>query len=94
MQVVPRNEEIGSVGARYGISQTSPIPSTSVVSFEPMLSAADAGHLLNIHPVTLLRWAREGRIPHCRLGRRVVFRASQLDRWVSSPLICGVRNAA
>lgn len=50
-------------------------------SFEPMLSAAEAGKLLGIHPVTLLRWARQGRVPHRRLGRKVRFRASELDSW-------------
>ena len=43
-----------------------------------------AGQLLGIHPVTVLRWAREGRIPHHRLGRRVAFRTSELDQWLAS----------
>jgi len=49
--------------------------------FEPLLTAAEAARLLNIHPVTLLRWAREGSVPHRRLGRKVVFRASELNSW-------------
>ena len=53
----------------------------NVIPFEPLLSAVDAGNLLGIHPVTLLRWAREGRVPHRRLGRQVKFRASELDSW-------------
>jgi excisionase family DNA binding protein len=51
------------------------------VSFEQLLTAIDAAKLLNIHPVTLLRWSRGGRVPHLRLGRRVMFRASELDAW-------------
>lgn len=39
----------------------------NVIPFEPLLSAVDAGSLLGIHPVTLLRWAREGLVPHRRL---------------------------
>lgn len=31
-------------------------------SFEPLISASEAGQLLGVHPVTLLRWAREGRV--------------------------------
>jgi excisionase family DNA binding protein len=50
-------------------------------SFEPLISASEAGQLLGLHPVTLLRWAREGRIPHRRLGRKVTFRASELNAW-------------
>jgi excisionase family DNA binding protein len=49
--------------------------------FEALLTATDAAKLLNLHPVTLLRWSREGRVPHIRLGRRVMFRASELDAW-------------
>lgn len=67
-------------------SQTSALAllSQKSVTFERMISAVDAGELLDLHPVTLLRWAREGRVPHRRLGRRVVFRVSELDRWLSS----------
>lgn len=52
--------------------------------FESLLGAADAASLLNLHPVTLLRWAREGRLPHLRLGRKVMFRASELNAWCNS----------
>ncbi len=52
--------------------------------FEPLISAAEAGQLLGIHPVTILRWAREGRIPHLRMGRKVKFRVSDLNSWSST----------
>ena len=54
---------------------------TSVVTFEPLLSADHAATLLGLHPVTVLRWARENRVPHHRLGRKVKFRATELDAW-------------
>jgi excisionase family DNA binding protein len=52
--------------------------------FEPLLSAEEAAKLLRMHPVTLLRWAREGRLPHRRFGGRVFFRASELDAWCAA----------
>ena len=52
-------------------------------AFEALLSSAQAAALLHLHPNTLLLWAREGRIPCLRLGRRVVFRASSLNEWLS-----------
>jgi excisionase family DNA binding protein len=52
--------------------------------FERLLAADEAASLLSIHPVTLLGWARSGRIPSIRLGRRVAFRISTLNRWVES----------
>lgn len=54
---------------------------TQTPVFEPLISAAEAGQLLGVHPVTLLRWAREGKVPSRRLGRRVTFRASELNSW-------------
>lgn len=62
--------------------------------FEPLLSATTVAEMLSLHPVTLLRWAREGRVPHHRLGRRVVFRVSELDIWLSSGQPCEVSRAA
>lgn len=59
-------------------------PSFASEQFEPLLTAADAAHLLTLHPVTLLRWSREGRVPHIRLGRRVMFRTSELNSWLSN----------
>jgi excisionase family DNA binding protein len=55
------------------------------VAFEALLSAAQAAQLLNIHPNTLLLWARTGRAPCVRIGRRVAFRASALNRWLTEP---------
>jgi excisionase family DNA binding protein len=52
--------------------------------FESLLTPALAARLLDIHPVTLLRWAREDRIPCHRIGRKVKFRASELNAWLAS----------
>jgi excisionase family DNA binding protein len=62
--------------------------------FEPLLSSVGAARLLNLHPVTLLRWAREGRVPHLRLGRKVMFRASELNSWCNSGYTCVAVRAA
>ena len=54
--------------------------------FEPLIDATEAASLLQIHSGTLLRWARakfKG-IPHHRLGRKVMFRASELNSWLLS----------
>jgi excisionase family DNA binding protein len=61
----------------------------TILTFEPLISAVEAGQLLGIHPVTLLRWAREARIPHCRLGRKVKFRVAELNAW--STTLCTIR---
>jgi excisionase family DNA binding protein len=54
-------------------------------SIENPLNAKELAKLLHIHPVTLLRWVREGRIPHRRLSaRRIVFLPSAINQWLSN----------
>jgi excisionase family DNA binding protein len=54
-------------------------------AFEPLLSANEAAELLGIHVNTLRLWARRGKVPSRRMGRRVTFRKSQLNRWWEEP---------
>lgn len=51
---------------------------------DELLDAREAASRLRIHHVTLLRWAREGRVPHLRIGRLIRFRASELLTGFSS----------
>jgi excisionase family DNA binding protein len=66
--------------------------SERILAFQPLITAVDAARLLNLHPVTILRWCREGRLPHLRLGRKVMFRESDLDSWCTQsstkPAVC------
>jgi len=49
------------------------------------LTAKEAARIARIHPVTLLRWARQGRVPHRRLGaRKVLFPSQQFNEWLES----------
>jgi excisionase family DNA binding protein len=63
-------------------------------AFEALLSAAQAAPLLGLHPNTLLLWARNGRIPSLRLGRRVAFRASALNIWLEEQVQSQSANRA
>ena len=94
MNVVERNAITTPSAMQLSQMRALAPPSQMPVPFEPLISAVDAGQLLDLHPVTLLRWAREGRIPHRRLGRRVVFRISELDKWLSSAQPTEVVHAA
>ena len=50
---------------------------------EVTLTAQQLAAIVRLHPVTLLRWAREGKIPHRRLSaRKVVFLPSEINRWL------------
>jgi excisionase family DNA binding protein len=52
--------------------------------FEPLLTAAQAATLLSIHPRTLKKMARQGRIPGQQIGDLWRFRASELNAWWQS----------
>jgi excisionase family DNA binding protein len=54
------------------------------VSFERVLNTGQAAALLQIHPKTLQKMAREGSVPAFRIGDLWRFRASALDEWVRS----------
>jgi excisionase family DNA binding protein len=59
------------------------------------LSAAQLAPILGLHSNTLLRWAREGRIPHRRLGtRKVVFIPAEVEAWVLSGYTVSAVRAA
>jgi len=53
-------------------------------AFEPILDSQEAAALLNIHPKTLQKLARKGRIPGFRIGKLWGFRASALNRWLEN----------
>ena len=61
--------------------------------FEPLLKSEQAAALLQIHPKTLQKLARQGKLPATRIGDLWRFRASELDRWLrtgvdsKSPLV-------
>ena len=82
-----KNTHVQSYKANSGEGNAA-MNTTEESKFEKVLSAQEASDLLGIHPVTLLRWAREGRIPHRRLGRKVTFRASELDSWYRTQYTC------
>jgi excisionase family DNA binding protein len=55
-------------------------------NFEPVLNTDEAAALLQIHPKTLQRMARQGIVPAFRIGDLWRFRASSLDQWLRSGL--------
>lgn len=54
----------------------------SVPGFEPTLNSQQAAALLQIHPKTLQKMARQGRVPAHQIGDLWRFRASELDEWL------------
>lgn len=63
------------------------------VAFEPILTSEQAAVFLQIHPKTLQRMARQGRIPAYRVGGLWRFRASELEAWLASTVIPSNRHS-
>lgn len=50
---------------------------------EPLMSDAEAAQFLGgLHPKTVQRMARRGKLPAYRIGRYWRFRASELSAWL------------
>jgi len=56
-------------------------PEPPVLS-EPLLTADDAAELLRVRRSTVYELARTRRLPHVRVGRRILFVRSDLAGWV------------
>lgn len=74
------------LGPTLDILTSSAVSGTPPVSaIETPLTAQELSKVVPLHPVTILRWAREGRIPSRRLSaRKVLFLPSEVSKWLSS----------
>jgi excisionase family DNA binding protein len=54
---------------------------------EPVWDCDEASRFLRIHPATVKRLAREGKLPGFRIGNRWRFRPSELDSWARSGVL-------
>ena len=66
------------VQADGAAAQDSPLTGLS----EPLLTADDAAALLRVRRSTVYELARTRRLPHVRVGRRILFVRSDLAAWV------------
>jgi excisionase family DNA binding protein len=57
--------------------------STPVDLSTPLLTAEQVAELLGLHPRTVLEFARDGRMPCRRFGRRVRFVRTEIEQWLS-----------
>jgi len=69
---MPRNDEVSQ--------QPNDRPS-GIVRFEPILDSTEAAALLKIHPKTLQKMARSGKISGFQVGKLWRFRLSALYSW-------------
>lgn len=76
------------------LAASESVPSSGApVAFEPILTSEQAAAFLQIHPKTLQRMARQGRVPAYRVGDLWRFRASELEAWLASTVIPSNRHS-
>ncbi len=49
---------------------------------QKLLTVEEIADYLQVRPSTIYQWTHQGFIPHVKLGNRVRFRLSQVDRWI------------
>lgn len=87
-----RRTRYGGAGRGFGLALSLCCLGPRILDKEPMseaievpLTAEQLSKILPLHPVTILRWAREGKIPHKRLSpRKIVFMPSEIRAWLES----------
>ena len=79
-----QNSQLAIVSGNGRRSPSAESLFASPEAFEPLLDCEEAAALLRMHPRTLKRNARQGKIPGIQVGRMWRFRASALNRWLEA----------
>lgn len=78
----PKNAKIAQVEFKTAVKQAPKAFVTEeqirVINAKQYLTLKEAALLLNISPLTLRRWTIAGRIPAVKLGKKWVFKATQI----------------
>ena len=56
----------------------------NITRFEPLITLATAARVLRLHADTVKKKTRAGEIPGMKIGRRWMYRLTELDAWVDS----------
>lgn len=67
---------------------------TGVTPDNYMMDAHEAAAYIKQKYETILRWASEGKIPHSRPGRRVLFSKKALDEWLAEQERASLKSVA
>lgn len=66
---------------------------TATALCEPLVDVVAAAQLVGLHPKTIMRMARDRRIPSFHIGRYWMFRPSLIDAWLNTQLQSTVANS-
>jgi excisionase family DNA binding protein len=57
-----------------------------------ILTTKEVAEYLHIHPLTVHKYAREGKIPAFKIGTDWRFHKKYLDKWIRQKLIYNIQN--
>lgn len=55
-----------------------------------IMTTKEVAHYLNIHPLTVHKYAREGKIPAFKIGTDWRFHKKYIERWIKEKLTCNL----
>ncbi len=61
-------------------------PTSERFTPEPLLDSGQAAAIMQIHPKTLQKFARQGIVRGVHVGKLWRFRASEIDRWIQEQM--------
>ena len=56
---------------------------------DKLLTVEEIAEYLNLKPSTIYQWTHQGFIPHIKIGNRVRFRMSQIEKWLERKTVNG-----
>lgn len=80
----PRGRLMASDEAIRGARLDAPELAAGVSLLEPLLTTKQVAELLQLHPKTVERMARAGRIPSHRVSGRARFQPSDIASWLAA----------
>lgn len=57
-----------------------------------IMTAKEVAEYLNLHPLTVHKYAREGKIPAFKIGSDWRFHKKYIERWIKEKLSCSMKN--
>jgi excisionase family DNA binding protein len=57
-----------------------------------ILTTKDVAEYLHIHPLTVHKYAREGKIPAFKIGTDWRFHKKYIEKWIRQKVVCNVNG--
>lgn len=73
---------VQEIAARVESRINAPAGEKSNITASPFMSVQEAADFLRIRPSTIYLWVSENKIPHSKIGSRLIFKREELESFV------------